>query len=308
MAAPTPTATLPPRPPALSRGASLDPAPGPLLGAHRAVAASLAHGMSAPLTPGGTPQPGTRDSMRRSPSSGWEALGLPSGPGAPLFDPTITPANNKNKYAQSWFGADAQSAAGARQVLAAASSLQQQASQHYLGYREPPHQQQRQQLQPAGLVASPSRRSSAGSGGRPGSDGEGYYLQSGGSYGHHQQQQPPCPGISPHVVTAVDLARQASELRQQRRRSSNSGSPAVSSGNGGWGGGGAGQVEGEWAGAAVAGVSSEGSSLPQYGGFSNQQPSARGAEAWMMQQQETAEGRAAARAKWQVPPTHPHHQ
>jgi len=251
------TTNLPPRPPQqqLSRSTSLEPAaapatPGPLLGGHRAVAAALAHGtLSTSASAALGPSP--RDALRRSPSTGWEALGLPSGPGAPLADPTINPANNTNKYAQSWFGSQGGQSASRQASMQPAIT----------GWQRNPPQWHHQPPGPrlvsasggsAGAVTPPqsgagtprveasrSRRVSQGG------DGDGYYdhratpmaspppflarQPSFQQQQHHHMMSPqhysPAPEPSGgHVITAVDIARRATESRQRVRSSSLGGS------------------------------------------------------------------------------------
>ena len=123
----TAAAGLPPKPQDLSRVASLAapshvpaPGPGPLIGARAAavrsttplsLAAAHAPRGGAARAPAPAPAPVVRPgaagagALRQSPSSRWETLGLPTGPGVPLSDLALDRSRRaSNKYAQSWFG------------------------------------------------------------------------------------------------------------------------------------------------------------------------------------------------------------
>ncbi|KAF8069578.1 hypothetical protein HT031_001695 [Scenedesmus sp. PABB004] len=98
------------RPPAPRRGlpdgaplAALLPQPrlGPLAAQH---GSTMQHAKKSAQA-AGLLAPSPRDAGKRAPPSwGWQSLGLPTGPGAPLADPTIDPATygQGNRYAASW--------------------------------------------------------------------------------------------------------------------------------------------------------------------------------------------------------------
>jgi hypothetical protein len=129
------------------------------------------------------PQEGTGGPGRKSPW-GWQNLGLPTGPGAPLADTTIDPLTypKGNKYAASWGLVDAAATAAAspggglsRQASAVAGGLSRQQSQAALqgqlsrqdsmaSQRQSPRYPEQQQQQ--GLAGAPTRQYSAGAAGR----------------------------------------------------------------------------------------------------------------------------------------------
>jgi hypothetical protein len=117
---------------------------------------------------------------RKSPW-GWKALGLPTGPGAPLADQTIDPMTypKGNKYAASWGLVDASAAVSpggalSRQASAIAGGLSRQQSQAALqgqlsrqssvvSQRQSPRYADQQQQ---GAAGTPGRQYNAGAAGR----------------------------------------------------------------------------------------------------------------------------------------------
>ncbi|KAF6265197.1 hypothetical protein COO60DRAFT_1697816 [Scenedesmus sp. NREL 46B-D3] len=113
---------------------------------------------------------------------GWQSLGLPTGPGAPLADPPTDPMAQPrgNKYAASWGLADVAATAAAtpggglsRQASAVAGGLSRQQSQAALqgqlsrqGSAMSQRQSPRYPDQQQGVAGAPARQYSAGAAGR----------------------------------------------------------------------------------------------------------------------------------------------